>query len=43
MTVRNFGGYPDAVAFGALLANSINPLLDRLVRPIRFGRLGEAA
>ena len=43
VTVRNFGGYPDAVAFGALLANSINPLLDRLVRPIRFGRLGEAA
>lgn len=43
VTVRNFGGYPDAVAFGALIANSINPLLDRLVRPIRFGRLGEAA
>jgi len=43
VTVRNFGGYPDAVAFGSLLANSINPLLDRLVRPIRFGRLGEAA
>lgn len=43
VTVRNFGGYPDAVAFGALLTNSINPLLDRLVRPIRFGRLGEAA
>ena len=43
VTVRNFGGYPDAVAFGALLANSINPLLDRLIRPIRFGRLGEAA
>lgn len=43
VTERNFGGYPDAVAFGALLANSINPLLDRLIRPIRFGRLGEAA
>ena len=43
VTVRNFGGYPDAVAFGSLLANSINPLLDRLIRPIRFGRLGEAA
>ena len=43
VTVRNFGGYPDAVAFGALLTNSINPLLDRLIRPIRFGRLGEAA
>ena len=43
VTVRNFGGYPDAVAFGALLANSIKPLLDRLIRPIRFGRLGEAA
>ena len=43
VTVRNFGGYPDAVAFGALIANSINPLLDRLVRPIRFGRLVEAA
>ena len=43
VTVRNFGGYPDAVAFGALIANSINPLLDRLIRPIRFGRFGEAA
>ena len=43
VTVRNFGGYPDAVAFGALIANSVNQLLDRLIRPIRFGRFGEAA
>ncbi|GLP97887.1 electron transport complex subunit RsxD [Paraferrimonas sedimenticola] len=35
--IRNFGGYPDAVAFAVLLANLCVPLLDYYVRPTTYG------
>ena len=37
VTIRTFGSYPDAVAFAALLGNSFNPLINKLVTPSRFG------
>lgn len=37
ITIRTFGNYPDAVAFGALLGNSFNPLINKLIVPARFG------
>jgi Na+-translocating ferredoxin:NAD+ oxidoreductase subunit D len=38
MLIRNFGAYPDGVAFGVLLMNAAAPLLDRYTRPRVFGR-----
>ena len=31
--IRRYGAYPDGIAFAVLLANSANPLLDRLLPP----------
>ncbi len=38
VVIRTFGNYPDAVAFAALLGNSFNPLINKLCRPVRFGK-----
>lgn len=38
VVIRTFGNYPDAVAFSALLGNSFNPLINKLCKPIRFGK-----
>ncbi|NMP32763.1 electron transport complex subunit RsxD [Thalassotalea sp. M1531] len=35
--IRNFGGYPDAVAFAVLLCNMAAPLIDVYTRPRTFG------
>ena len=35
--IRNWGGYPDGVAFAVLLMNLFVPLLDRYTRPRVFG------
>ena len=35
--IRNFGGYPDGVAFAVLLANIIVPLIDYYTRPRVYG------
>lgn len=35
--VRNYGAYPDGVAFGVLLMNAAAPLLDRWLKPRPFG------
>jgi len=35
--IRKFGGYPDGVCWAVLLMNFAVPLLDRYVRPRRFG------
>ena len=35
--IRNFGGYPDAVAFAVLLANMAVPLIDYYTRPRTYG------
>jgi len=36
--IRNFGGYPEAVAFAVLLMNLAAPAIDRLTRPRVYGR-----
>ena len=36
--IRQFGAYPDGVAFAVLLMNAAAPLLDRLTQPRVFGR-----
>lgn len=35
--IRNFGGYPDAVAFSVLLANICAPLIDYYIKPRTYG------
>jgi len=36
--IRNYGGYPDAVAFAVLLANMCVPLIDYYSKPKVYGR-----
>ena len=36
-TVRAFGGYPDAIAFGVLLMNFAAPLIDHYTQPRTYG------
>lgn len=36
--IRLFGAYPEGVSFAILLMNAFTPLIDRFVRPRRFGR-----
>ncbi|MGB1197462.1 MAG: electron transport complex subunit RsxD [Thalassotalea sp.] len=35
--IRNFGGYPDGVAFAVLLCNMAAPLIDQYTRPRTYG------
>lgn len=35
--IRSFGGYPEGVCYSILLMNCFSPLIDRLVRPARYG------
>ena len=35
--IRNFGGYPDAVAFAVLLMNMAAPLIDHYTQPRVYG------
>lgn len=35
--IRTFGGYPDAIAFGVLLANMCVPIIDQYTRPRTYG------
>ena len=35
--IRLFGGYPEGVCYGILLMNSVTPLIDRLIKPEKFG------
>lgn len=37
--IRNWGGFPEAVAFSVLFMNSLTPLIDRYCRPRVYGRL----
>ena len=39
--IRLKGGYPEGVCYSILLMNSITPLIDRFVQPVRFGLRGE--
>ena len=35
--IRRWGGYPEGVMFSILLMNALTPLLDRYIKPRRFG------
>lgn len=35
--IREFGNYPEGVAFAILIINSASPLIDHYVQPVRFG------
>ncbi len=36
--IRLWGGYPEGVTYAILIMNALTPLIDRYVRPVRFGR-----
>ena len=40
---RNFGPMPEGVAFSILIMNAFTPLLNRWVKPKRFGETIKAA
>lgn len=35
--IRRFGGYPEGVSYSILIMNTVTPLIDRYVRPRRYG------
>jgi Na+-translocating ferredoxin:NAD+ oxidoreductase subunit D len=41
--IRLFGGYPEGVSFAILLMNACTPLIDRFIRPRKFGLVVSAA
>ncbi|MFM2483955.1 electron transport complex subunit RsxD [Celerinatantimonas yamalensis] len=41
--IRHFGGYPDGVAFGVLIANMCVPLIDHLTQPRVYGYKGKSS
>jgi len=40
--IRKFGGYPEGVCYSILLMNCFTPLIDRLIKPKRYGVTGGA-
>ncbi len=36
--IREFGGYPDGVAFSVVIMNSLAPLIDRMTQPRLYGK-----
>ncbi len=36
--IRRYGGYPEGVCYSILLMNCFTPLIDRLIKPKRFGQ-----
>jgi len=37
MIIRLWGAYPEGMSFAILLMNSVTPLIDKYVKPKRFG------
>jgi electron transport complex protein RnfD len=35
--IRLFGAYPEGMSFAILIMNAFVPLLNRYIRPVRFG------
>mgnify|MGYP000877769093 CR=1 FL=1 len=35
--IRLLGGYPEGVCYAILLMNSVTPLIDRWLKPAKFG------
>jgi H+/Na+-translocating ferredoxin:NAD+ oxidoreductase subunit D len=40
MLIRAYGGFPEGVCYAILFMNCLNPLIERFVRPRRFGAQG---
>lgn len=38
--IRLYAGYPEGVSFAILLMNAVTPMIDRHVRPRRYGNIG---
>ncbi|MCB2352604.1 RnfABCDGE type electron transport complex subunit D [Clostridium estertheticum] len=38
--IRLKGGYPEGVCYSILLMNAVTPLIDRLMKPVKFGARG---
>jgi len=38
-TIRKYGGYPEGVSYSILLMNCVVPLIDRYVRPAKYGEV----
>lgn len=43
MVIRLWGSYPEGVSFSILMMNGVTPLINRYVKPRRFGEKKEAA
>lgn len=41
--IRVFGGYPEGVCYAILLMNAVTPLIDKFVKPKRFGEVSGRA
>ena len=41
--IRKFGGYPEGVSFSIILMNVVSPLIDRYVKPRKFGEVRKNA
>jgi electron transport complex protein RnfD len=37
MVIRLFGSYPEGISFAILIMNAVVPLINRYIRPKRFG------
>lgn len=35
--IRLLGGYPEGVCYAILLMNSVTPLIDRIIKPVKYG------
>lgn len=40
--IREFGAYPDGVAFSVVIMNSLAPLIDRITQPRLYGKISES-
>lgn len=41
--IRKFGGYPEGVSYSILIMNCLVPLIDRYLRPRRYGEVKKRA
>ena len=40
--IRIFGGYPEGVTYAILIMNIVTPLLDKYIKPKKFGKAVKA-
>jgi electron transport complex protein RnfD len=41
--IRVYGGYPEGVCYAILIMNAVTPLIDKYVKPKRFGEVSRNA